>query len=154
MSRSQIADHLQELGELYAAHSVARPAEQVWRSQAFLQRLLTDMRRPGFALVVAENTALTACAYGFPLREGLMEIREIVVPRRVREQSQGRDWNLARRLQRRLLDDHGHATGLTLVDRTDVRALAALRSWGWRDTPATPYGIPLLDPRCALLLGR
>ncbi|MEB8336865.1 hypothetical protein [Streptomyces endophyticus] len=154
MSRSQIADRLQELGALYAANSVVRPEEREWRSRAFLRRLVTDLRRPGFALVVAENTPLTGCAYGFPFRGGLFEIREIVVPQRVREQSPSRDWNLARRLQRRLLDDHGHATGLTLVDRTDVKALAALRSWGWRDTSGTPYGIPLLDPRCALLLGR
>ncbi|WP_338698763.1 hypothetical protein V2W30_21320 [Streptomyces sp. Q6] len=152
LSRSQVADRIEELGALYAAHSGSAACEEEWRTRTFVRRLVADTRRPGFSLVVAENGSLTACAYGFPLRDGLFEVRAIVVPRRVREQSTSRDWNLARRLQRRLLVDEGHATGLTLVDRTELRTLAALRSWGWKDTPASPHGARLPDPRHVLLL--
>ncbi|MFZ3558466.1 hypothetical protein [Streptomyces sp. BH055] len=152
MTRHQVADKLQELGALYAANSRAETWQQDGLKHAFLRRLLTDIRRPGFALLAAENTTMTAFAYGFPLRSGLFEVREIVVPRRVRDRSPHRDWNLARRMQHRLLSDHGHATGITLVDRADVWSRAALRSWGWQDAPANFYGIPRRASCMALLL--
>ncbi|MEV3853919.1 hypothetical protein AB0J38_06280 [Streptomyces sp. NPDC050095] len=159
LTRCQIADRTRELGDLYAANSGAEPMNWDIVSRAFLIRLATDMRRPGFALLVAETGAgersATACAYGFPLHDGLFAIREIVVRARVRRESPGRDWNLARRLQRRLLGDHGDATGLTLVERSDLWTLDALRSWGWREVrggsddevPACPpCRVLLLDP--------
>ncbi|MFI0240486.1 hypothetical protein [Streptomyces sp. NPDC016845] len=153
MSRTQVADRLPELGSLYAANCGTEPYEEDGRTRVFLRRLRSDIRRPGFALLVAENETLTAFSYGFPLHAGFFEIRAIVVPHRVRAQSPGRDWNLARRLQRRLLLDHGHATGLTLVDGADTRTLVALRSWGWRDTPPSPYRAPPRDACRVLLLG-
>ncbi|MGY0021091.1 hypothetical protein ACVHNB_19160 [Streptomyces sp. YJ-C3] len=152
LSRCQVADRLQELGALYAVNSGTEPREWEGLSRAFLRRLVLDIRRPGFGLLVAENTALTACAYGFRLRAGLFEFREIVVPQWVREQSPHLDWNLSRRLQRRLLGDHGDAIGVTLVERSDARKLAALRSWGWRSTSGHLYGMTELDPRRVLLL--
>ncbi|MER5440147.1 hypothetical protein [Streptomyces sp. NPDC002790] len=152
MPRGQIADRLQELGALYAANYCAEAGQCDRPTRAFLRRLVIDIRRPGFGLLVAENPSMTACAYGFPLRTGLFEVREIVVPRRTRVQSPHQGWNLARRLQRRLLVDHGHSRGITLVDRDDVRTHAALRSWGWRDAPQGSYGNPLWPPRSVLLL--
>ncbi|NEB76285.1 hypothetical protein G3I40_13790 [Streptomyces sp. SID14478] len=152
LTRVQVVDHFQELGELYAAHSGAETGRWEEIHHAFLGRLALDMRRPGFALLVAENTRTTAFAYGFPVRAGLFVIREIVVGPRVRREGADRDWNLARRLQRRLLGDHGDATGVTLVERSDVWALEALRVWGWRDAPRESWGAPLFVPCRVLLL--
>ncbi|WP_199551485.1 hypothetical protein [Streptomyces sp. N35] len=152
LTRYQIADRLPELCALYAATRGVRTWQEDRRSHDFRQRLTADIRRPGFGLLVAENTSITACAYGFPLRAGMFEIREIVVPPQVRQLSPQREWNLARRLQKRLLVDHGHTTGITLVPRTDVWTVEALRSWGWRDAPGTPYGTTLWPPRHVLLL--
>ncbi|MCX5532319.1 hypothetical protein OG785_17295 [Streptomyces sp. NBC_00006] len=152
LARGQVADRLQELGALYAANCGAEAGQWDRRTGAFLRRLVSDIRRPGFGLLIAENSTMTAYAYGFPLHSGLFEIREIVVPRRARVQSPHQDWNLARRLQRRLLADHGHSTGITLVARADVWTHAALRSWGWRDAPESSYGVPVWPHRTVLLL--
>lgn len=62
----------------------------------------------------------------------LFVVSGIVVPSRVRRENQGRAWNLARRLQRRLLADHGAALGVTLVEARDAGMAETLRSWGWR----------------------
>ncbi|WP_329336740.1 hypothetical protein OG866_20730 [Streptomyces sp. NBC_00663] len=154
LTRCQIADRIQELGEVYAHSSDGGEASRA----RFLRRLAAAERRPGFALLLAGNTDPTGLAYGFPVRgagcqgEGLgaylptglfplaaagrlFAIPEIVVPPEVSRQYQGRDWNLARRLQQRLLHDHGAALGVTLVCRGDTRMLQALRSWGWRGVP-------------------
>jgi hypothetical protein len=150
LSRRQIEDRFEDLGDLYEETSGDRSRT------AFLRRLAGDVRRPGFTLLIAENTTLTACAYGFPVRGadpwwqgcdtrlprslhglavtgGLFAVSGIVVPPRVRTHYQDRDWNLARRLQRRLLADHAPALGVALVPRTDTETLAAYRAWGWQD---------------------
>ncbi|MET8247362.1 hypothetical protein ABZV31_24835 [Streptomyces sp. NPDC005202] len=155
LTRCQVVDRLQELGDLYAETSGGDPWAWNQARAAFLRRLAVDVRRPGFAMLIAENTVLTGCAYGFPVCvdgpwwEGLdgylpvnllrlavsgrlFAIPEILVQPSVRMRYQSRDWNLARRLQRRLLTDHGAALGVTLVHRTDVETFEALRSWGWR----------------------
>lgn len=166
LSRRQIEDRFQDLGDLYAETAGGERCRWHRSRDAFLRRLAADVRRPGFALLIAENTTLTACAYGFPVRAddpwwqgfdghlprrlydlavtgGLFAVSGIVVPPRVRIQYQDRDWNLARRLQRRLLADHSATLGVTLVHRTDTGTLEALRAWGWQDvrtdseTPAT-----------------
>ncbi|MFJ6085824.1 hypothetical protein ACIQI8_30980 [Streptomyces sp. NPDC092369] len=153
LSRGQVMDRLPELCEMYAANSGAEPCRWDLLRHTFLSRLTDDMRRPGFTLLVAENSTMTtACAYGFPLRAGLFAIREIVVRPQVRRQSTDRDWNLARRLQRRLLGEHADATGVTLVARFDVPTLAALRAWGWRDLPADEHRTHPADPRRVLYL--
>ncbi|MGD6744685.1 hypothetical protein ACOKM3_22945 [Streptomyces sp. BH106] len=152
LTRCQIADRMVELGALRAATSGAGPLEWNRLSRTFLHRLVIDLRRPGFALLIAENDTTTACAYGYPRSPGLFEIREMVVPRRVREQFTNRDWNLARRLQRRLLDDHGHATGLISIDRSDLRGLRALEAWGWQEPAGPPHGLPSWNPHRVLLL--
>ncbi|MEV5431960.1 hypothetical protein [Streptomyces sp. NPDC052701] len=176
LTRRQIEDHLQELGDLYAETSGGGPWAWNEARDAFLQRLAADVRRPGFELLIAETTALTGCAHGFPVRgdgpwwEGfdghlpgrllrlaatgrLFVVSGILVPPRVRRQYQDRAWNLARRLQGRLLADHGAALGVTLVNRSDPRTVETLRSWGWRyiegDTPRTAP----LGPFRVLVLG-
>jgi hypothetical protein len=164
LTRGQVEDRLQELGDLYAEVSGGGPCAWNQARTAFLRHLAADARRPGFSLLIAETTALTGCAYGFPAGDAgpwwvgfdghvrgsllrraasgrLFVVSGIVVPPRVRREYQDRAWNLARRLQRRLLDDHGAALGVTLVDSRDDGTVEALRSWGWRsasDDAPTP----------------
>jgi hypothetical protein len=192
LTRRQVEDRAEELGDLYAATSGGGPWAWNRARTAFLRHLAAHSRRPGFSLLIAETTVLTGCAYGFPagiagvtgaaglagLLPGadgpgsagagpwwpghgahlrgrlpgpvggsgrLFVVSGLVVPPRVRRENQDRPWNLARRLQRRLLADDGAALGVMLVDPRDVRAVATLRSWGWRsageDTAAVlPYG--------------
>ncbi|MGC5038540.1 hypothetical protein ACPXCS_23370 [Streptomyces sp. DT190] len=95
---------------------------------------------------VENRTAASGC---------LFVVSVILVPPRVRRENQGRPCNLARRLQQRLLTDHGAALGVMLVSRSDSRTTEALRCWRWRclegDTPrppaaprSGPLGVPLL----------
>ncbi|MFJ9631468.1 hypothetical protein ACIRU8_27530 [Streptomyces sp. NPDC101175] len=179
LSRRQIEDRFEDLGDLYEATLGAGGDRTGNRSRAaFLRRLAGEVRRPGFTLLIAENTTLTACAYGFPVRGadpwwqgcdtrlprtvrglavsgGLFAVSGIVVPPRVRTHYQDREWNLARRLQRRLLDDHAPALGVALVPAADTETLTVYRAWGWRDVLAQAR-----DPRPSagacqvLLLGR
>lgn len=116
----------------------------------FLNRLTGDIRRPGFAMVIAETDSPVGCAFGFPVRSdgfwwlgfdgalprsieqltdsgGVFAITDILV------RPQPQDAHVARRLQKRLLADHQAPLGATLVDRADRPTLAALRSWGWLD---------------------
>ncbi|MGW7539759.1 hypothetical protein ACWGKQ_01340 [Streptomyces sp. NPDC054770] len=181
LTRGQVADRLEELGDLYAETSGGDA--QAWNQAraTFLLHLAADARRPGFALLIAETTALAGYAYGFPtagagpwwagfgghvaeslLRRaasgGLFVVSGIVVPPRVRREYKDQVWNLARRLQRRLLADHGAALGVTLVDARDHRTVETMRSWGWRDAgddsppavrpavPPGPFRILVLDP--------
>lgn len=200
LSRWQIEDRLEELGDLYAETSGGDARAWNRDRELFLRHLAVEVQRPGFALLVAERGVLgapsragvtaaedavgrgegvvvTGCAYGFPVRaQGLwwrgldgylpremlrlaasgrlFAVSGLVVHSWVRTENLGRDWNLARRLQRRLLADHaavldGHPAvlGVTLVDRGDTVTLRALRSWGWR--PVTPRSAPW----CALIIG-
>ncbi|MFF4314713.1 hypothetical protein [Streptomyces sp. NPDC001507] len=170
LSRGQVADRLKELGDLYAETSGGDAWAWNQARATFLLHLAADSRRPGFSLLIAETTALTGYAYGFPtagtgpwgprfrghageslLRRtvtgGLFVVSGIVVPPRVRREYKDQVWNLARRLQRRLLADHGAALGVTLVDARDARTVETMRSWGWRDAgdgalPAVPLAVP------------
>ncbi|MQY35541.1 hypothetical protein SRB17_35190 [Streptomyces sp. RB17] len=177
LTRGQVGDRLQELGDLYAEVSGGGPWAWNQARAAFLRHLSADARRPGFSLLIAESTALTGCAYGFraggagPWWAGfdghvrgsllrrvapgrLFVVAGIVVPSRVRREYQDRAWNLARRLQRRLLADDGAALGVTLADSRDDGAVETLWSWGWRsagdDTltalPPCPFRVLVLAP--------
>lgn len=177
LTRRQVEDRLQELGDLYAETSGGNPWAWNQARDAFLRRLATDARRPGFSLLIAETTTLTGYAYGFPaggsgpwwegfdgylpdslLRRAatgrLFVISGIVVPPRVRLQYQDRPWNIARRLARRLLTDHGAVLGVTLVDRCDDETVQALRSWGWRYAGDDTSLLPLPGPFVVLVLAQ
>ncbi|MCF4139438.1 hypothetical protein L1856_25725 [Streptomyces sp. Tue 6430] len=168
LSRSQVEDRLGQLGDLYADTAGGKPWARERDRDTFLRGLAADVRRPGFALLVAETTVVTACAYGFPVDDRrawwrgagpvgdppadlrrpaasgrLFAISRIVVQPAVRTRQQGRDGNLARRLQRRLLADHDATAGITLVNRTDAGMLKALLSWGWREAEKGDGGEPL-----------
>ncbi|MER5214274.1 hypothetical protein ABT063_27805 [Streptomyces sp. NPDC002838] len=140
------------LADLYVASHETSPRETYRAAgrQDFLNRLTGDIRRPGFAMVIAETDHLVGCAFGFPVRGdglwwlgfdgalphsieqltesgGVFEITDILV------RPHPQDQDVARRLQKRLLTDHQASLGATLVDRADRPTLTALRSWGWLD---------------------
>ncbi|WP_316770760.1 hypothetical protein [Streptomyces sasae] len=170
LTRGQVSDRLQELGDLYAETSGGDAWAWNQARATFLLHLVADTRRPGFSLLIAETTTLAGYAYGFPTAGagpwwagsrghvggsllhcaaagGLFVVSGIVVPPRVRREYKDQVWNLARRLQRRLLADHGAALGVTLVDARDDRTVETMRSWGWRYPGAdTLPGMPLAVP--------
>ena len=141
-----------ELADLYVDSRETSVAE-AYRSrsrQDFLNRLTGDIRRPGFAMVIAETDHLMGCVYGFPVASdgfwwrgfdgalprsieqltvsgGVFAITSILV------QPHPRDQEVARRLQERLLSGHQASLGAVLVDPGDHQTLASLRSWGWLD---------------------
>jgi hypothetical protein len=153
LNRWQAETLREDLADLYVESSLARPGEEYRGREAFLRRLTGDIRRPGFALLIAEDTAFAGCAFGFPVpREGtwwrgfdgplpqsveqltasghVFAITEIVMHPHTKDQ------DLARRLQQRLLADHHASLGATLVDQADSAAFDAFRSWGWQDIGA------------------
>ncbi|MFK4222481.1 hypothetical protein [Streptomyces sp. NPDC019890] len=152
LNRWQAEDLCEELADLYVESSDLRPSEG-YRSRSrgeFLHRLSGDIRRPGFAMVIAESTALVGCAFGFPVRsddlwwlgfdgalprsiEQLTESDNVFAINKILVAPHEQDDDIARRLQQRLLTDHQASLGATLVDQADHPSLASLRSWGWRD---------------------
>ncbi len=141
-----------ELADLYKASRAKSPREAYRRPgrRHFLNRLAADIRRPGFAMVIAETDHPVGCAFGFPIRgdgfrwpgfdgalpHGIGQFTAsgsvfAITDLLVRPHPQDQD--VARRLQERLLTDQQAALGATLVDRTDHPTLTALRCWGWQD---------------------
>ncbi|MBV7696088.1 hypothetical protein KWI83_10565 [Streptomyces sp. TRM70350] len=140
------------LAGLYVESRATAPGDPYRRPgrQNFLNRLTVDMRRPGFAMVIAETDSLRGCAFGFPVRgDGSWWLGfDGVLPRSIEQLTASgnvfafadilirphpQDRELARRVQERLLTDHQASLGATLVDRADHPTLTALRSWGWLD---------------------
>jgi hypothetical protein len=177
LTRRQVEDRFADLGDLYAQTSGGDPWAWNVARGAFLRQLAADVRRPGFSLLIAETTTLTGCAHGYPVPGGdprgvrglepylpgsvlplaaagrLFLVSGIVVPARVRREHQDRAWNLARRLQSRLLTEHDAALGVALVDRTDGATVQALRSWGWRYAVGETLQASVLGPYGVLVLG-
>ncbi|TFV32019.1 hypothetical protein E4K10_13680 [Streptomyces sp. T1317-0309] len=143
-----------ELADLYVDSRETSPREPYRPPgrQDFLNRLTTEIRRPRFAMVIAETDGLVGCAFGFPVRGdgfwwlgfegalprgieqltesgGLFAITDILV----RPHPRNQEHDVARRLQEWLLTDHQASLGATLVHRADHLVIAALRSWGWLD---------------------
>jgi hypothetical protein len=142
----------EDLADLYVESRATAP-DDAYRSpsrQNFLDGLTADMRRPGFAMVIAETDSLRGCAFGFPVRgDGSWWLGfEGKLPRSIGQLTVSgsvfafadiligphpRDRELSRRVQERLLTDHQASLGATLVDQADRPTLAALRSWEWQD---------------------
>lgn len=152
LNRRQVEGVREDLADLYAESRATEPGDAYLRPsrQSFLNRLTTDMRRPGFAMVIGETDGLMGCAFGFPVRGdgswwfglagtlprgigqltvsgGVFAFGAIMI------RPHPQDRSLARRVQERLLTDHRASLGATLVDRADGPTLAAIRSWGWQD---------------------
>ncbi|MGP4090415.1 hypothetical protein [Streptomyces sp. KR55] len=142
----------EDLVALYVECRATAPGDPYRRPsrQNFLNRLTADMRRPGFAMVIAETDSLMGCAFGFPVRgDGSWWLGfDRALPRSIEQltvsgnvfafadiliRPHPQDRELAHRVQERLLTDHQASLGAALVDRADRPTLAALRSWGWLD---------------------
>ncbi|GAA1897712.1 hypothetical protein GCM10009837_20040 [Streptomyces durmitorensis] len=152
VNRWLVEDLLEDLADLYVESRETEPREE-YRSrsrQDFLNRLAGDIRRPGFAMVIAETDGLVGCAFGFPVRsdgfwwsgfdgelprsiEQLTESDRAFAITNILVRPHSQDQALARRLQERLLGDHQASLGTTLVDQADHLALCAFRAWGWQD---------------------
>lgn len=140
----------ERLADLYAASHATSPGWEHRGRQDFLRRLARDIRHPGFAMLVANTSALAGCAYGFPVGcdgswwQGfrgtlphsieqltasgrVFAITEIVVHPRERHR------DLAGCLQKGLLAYHQASLGAILVDRVDGSSLAAFRASGWQE---------------------
>jgi hypothetical protein len=162
VNRSLAQDLGGKLADLYvdARETSPREAYRAPGRQDFLNRLTGDIRRPGFAMVIAETDHLVGCAFGFPVRsdgfwwlgfdgalpqsiEQLTESGNVFAITSILVQLHEQGQDVARRLQERLLSDHQASLGATLVDQDDHPTLASLRSWGWLDVgevrrPADP----------------
>ncbi|MGH1554756.1 hypothetical protein ACRAWF_31035 [Streptomyces sp. L7] len=68
LSRRQVEDRFEDLGDLYEETSGGATRAGTRSRAEFLRRLAGEVRRPGFTLLIAENTTLTAFAHGFPVR--------------------------------------------------------------------------------------
>ncbi|WP_371749894.1 hypothetical protein OG302_41335 [Streptomyces sp. NBC_01283] len=152
VNRWLVEDLLEDLADLYVESCEKEPSED-YRSrsrQDFLKRLAGDIRRPGFAMVIAETDGLVGYAYGFPVRsdgfwwlgfdgelprsiEQLTEADRVFAITNILVRPHPQDQALACRLQERLLGDHQASLGATLVDQADHPALSAFRAWGWQD---------------------
>ncbi|MEU4877503.1 hypothetical protein [Streptomyces sp. NPDC021608] len=150
LNRWQAETIKEDLADLYVESAWARPGEGYRGREAFLRRLAGAVRRPGFALLVAEDTAFAGCVYGSPVRrEGTWwrgfdgslprSIEQLtasghvfaITETLVHPHTDGK--GLAHRLQRRLLADHHASLGATLVDQADPAVREAFLSWGWQD---------------------
>jgi len=152
LNRRLVEGLREDLADLYVESRATAPGDPYRHPsrQNFLNRLTTDMRRPGFAMVIAETDSLMGCAFGFPVHgdgswwlgfEGMLprSVGQLTVSGRVfafadimiLPHPQNRE--LPRRVQERLLTDHQASLGATLVDQADRSTLAVLRSWAWLD---------------------
>jgi len=148
LNRGQAEDLRENLADLYVGAAVGAGGEEYRDREGFLRRLAGDIRRPGFALLVAETTTLAGYAFGFPVgRDGswwrgfagtlpwrigqlttsgwVFALTQVVA----HPHEQNRD--IAGRLQERLLTDLHASLGVTLVHPYDRAARTAFHSWGW-----------------------
>jgi len=152
VNRWQAQGVSRELADLYvdSRETSPRGAYRPPGRQDFLNRLTAEIRRPGFAMVIAETDSLVGCIFGFPVRsdgfwwlgfdgalpssiEQLTKSGSVFAITDILVRLHPQDEHVARRLQERLLTDHQATLGATLVDQADHPALTALRSWGWLD---------------------
>ncbi|GGL17704.1 hypothetical protein [Streptomyces flaveus] len=141
-----------QLADLYVDSRETSPREAYRRPSRrhFLNRLAFDIRRPGFAMVIAETDGPVGCAFGFPIRgdgfywpgfdgalphsiEQLTESGSVFAITDILVRPHPQDQDVARRLQERPLTDQQATLDATLADRADLTTLTALRSWGWLD---------------------
>lgn len=156
LSRWQAEDQREEIADLYVESSPVTEDDEYESRAAFLHRLTEDVRRPGFAMMIAEATVsgeapvLVGAVFGCPVgHDGgwwrgfrgtlpphidqltasghVFAITDIVVHRGER------DRGLAERLQHRLIADHQSSLGVTTVPASNRSVAAAFQGWGWQD---------------------
>jgi len=126
VSRWQAQDVSGKLTDPYMDSRETSPPEAYRRSsrQRFLDRLTAGIRRPGFAMVIAETDVLVGCTFGFPVRsDGFWWLGfDGALPRGIGQLTASNGVFVITEIMVR-----------PLVDRADHLALASLRSWGWLD---------------------
>ncbi|MEU3277263.1 hypothetical protein [Streptomyces antibioticus] len=174
LNRWQAETLKEDLADLYVESSRAQPGEEYRDREAFLRRLTSAVRQPGFALLIAEDTAFAGCAYGFPIRrdgtwwrgfdgplpssvEQLTASGHVFAITETLVHPHTDAPGLARRLQGRLLADHHASLGATLVDQADRAVHEVFLSWGWQDIgtvqrPSDQPSRPNLPPPDAVVL--
>jgi hypothetical protein len=150
LSRWQTQDLREDLADLYVASGSGVAGKRYRDRRDFLCRLASDVRRPGFALLLAETTAVIGCAFGVPVGRGDLWWRGVDPAQRrsvarltaagqaftltqVVADPHGQNRAIALRLQERLLAARHASLGLTLVHPADRASRAAFASWGWQD---------------------
>jgi len=159
----------EELADLYVESSFAAPGEGYRQREEFLTRMAADVRRPGFDMLIAQGRTLAGCVFGYPVgRDGswwegfvgtlpenleqltasghVFAVSEIMVHPHERDRGTGH------RLQEALLADQDASLGVTMVDKADVGACDAFRSWGWLEVgeareDRAPSGLRVLVTR-------
>lgn len=150
LNRGQTEGRRDELADLYVRSCATAPGWEHRSREDFLLRLAGDIRRPQFAMLVAETPVLAGCAFGFPVRPDgswwsgfqgelppgvarLTASGEVFAITGMVVHPDERNRGLARRMQERLLTDHRAALGATLVDGVNRAARSAFWSWGWQE---------------------
>ena len=150
LDRWQAETMREELADLYVESSHAASGQGYRSRQEFLRRLAADVRRPGFAMVIAQGATLTGCVYGFPAgRDGswwqgytgtLPENYEqltasghvfAVAEMLIHPGESGQDFG--HRLQDGLLSEQDASLAATMLDQADAEACAAFLSRGWTE---------------------
>jgi GNAT superfamily N-acetyltransferase len=149
LSRWQADASREALADLFVTTYTEPPGEEFHNRERFVERLAEDVQRPGFDLVLAEDSALVGCAYGFPVhRDGswwrgfigtlpedieeltasgkVFAVAELMV--RPRYQRSG----IADRMLTRLLATRPAVVATALVEAGSVEGVAAFRAWGWK----------------------
>ncbi|MFI7501318.1 STAS domain-containing protein [Streptomyces sp. NPDC049687] len=168
LSRWQAEGVREDIADL-AAESVAGTPREAYHDRGdFLRRLAVGSHRPGFAVLVAETTALVGCAFGCPVGPGgsgrqgvdgalqdsvqrLTSQARFVVLTQVVAHPHPQRRDIARRLQQRLLADLRSSLGVTLLHPADRAGQAAFSSWGWQNMGEV-VGLPGPVAPCLLIL--
>ncbi|WP_078603190.1 MULTISPECIES: STAS domain-containing protein [unclassified Streptomyces] len=168
LTRWQIEGMEEDIADLAMASVADTPGASLHDRGEFRRRLAVSARRPGFALLVAETTALVGCAYGFPVGpngsgrrgfdrllqesiERLTACARFVVLTQVVAHPHAQRRDIARRLQQRLLTERHAALGVVLLHPADQAGHAAYESWGWRNMGEV-VGLPGPVAPCVLVL--
>ncbi|MDJ0461631.1 GNAT family N-acetyltransferase [Streptomyces sp. H27-C3] len=151
LSRWQADQQREAIADLYVAAYRGASGEEFHDRRVFLKRFAADVQRPGFDMLVASETSLAGCVYGYPphrsggwwqgLRGGVpQEIEELTASGNVFAVAElmvhpsHRRHHIASHLQERLLARVEAELVTTFVDATNTAATAAYRSWGWSMT--------------------
>ncbi|MFJ9202800.1 STAS domain-containing protein [Streptomyces flaveolus] len=170
LSRWQAEAMGEDIADLAVASVAGTAGEAYHERHEVLRRLAVSARRPGFALLVAETTALVGCAYGCPVRTGgsgrrehddtlpecigrLTSCAEFVVLTQFVAHPHPRNRDIARRLQQHLLADRNSSLGVTLLHPADRTGQATFASWGWRNMGEI-VGLPGPLTPCVMTLPR
>ena len=150
LDRWQAEKMREELADLYVESFFAEPGEGYRQREEFLRRLASDVRRPGFDMLIAQGRTLAGCVFGFPVgRDGswwegfvgtlpenleqltasghVFAISEIMIHPHERDKGTGF------RLQEALLLDQDASLGVTMVDEADAEVGGSFRAWGWAE---------------------